>query len=145
MYNFVSVLFRKLNRTIDIYSHFQYMSDSEADFAVLLRSGMWEMRGSLSSNRYRYNAICQYGTSETSRFQVGNNKKNSQFDEATECKLHVLVFRIKTPAVLSFDSPNCSSLSVCTVGRDEGCIPNETDDIEVLSESNPDPCKCHAF
>ena len=46
------------------------MSDIEADFAVLLRSGMWEMRGSLSSNRYRYNAICQYGMSETTSYSV---------------------------------------------------------------------------
>ena len=43
---------------------FQYMSDRDADFSVLLRSGRWEMRGSLSSNSYRYNAICQFGESK---------------------------------------------------------------------------------
>ena len=29
--------------------------------------------------------------------------------------------------------------TVCTVGKDEGCIPNKLGDIEVVTVTNPDP------
>lgn len=36
--------------------------------------------------------------------------------------------------------------TVCTVGKGEGCIPNNLGDIEVVSVTNPDPrelCSVH--